>query len=519
MAARRSEVGLALIERARKRRALSNGADGVYYGNLADLLEDTGRSTEWERNERRIELEERRALAGPRRPLRASVAAREEAEDEPPIVEVTRAAAPPAPVLKARVRPIASATSRAAAPKPPVCRWELWRPSSSEGVVGQAGPRGKLLQWLRSARATTGRAAQPLAEASVVMQGPSGVGKTLLAELCIAETGYAIMHYGPDASQPLADFLRRAGPQDCDGKRTCLLIDDLAALLEMKTSEGGARSPVWFPVVCTTDVLPRRRQKEFANVIRLFPPKLKDMRAFMQTRIAPGLGLSAGQQASVLEGARADLRQLCIQSCFLAGSASVRERDMPFSPFEFARATLGGRSLDERRRAVEAPAGLLEVALLHENFNQLEGLDIEDAARFAACVTHWDVTREEHTGQTATAGDVVAKAARVFRRGASIGSGMLREWGGWNLPKQQECKRRELLAAREAAPAGVVPWRLRDLAILAPLAELLQKAPPGSADDANAESESSRAAGLEPLGRRGAPSAARCRRGSGRAPT
>ncbi len=238
-------------------------------------------------------------------------------------------------------------------------------------------------------------------------------------------------------------------------------------------------------------------------MIRVFPPRLKDMREFMKARIAPRLGLSAGQQTSIVEGARADVRQLCIQSFFYAGSAADRERDMPFSPFEFARATLGGSSLDERRRATQAPVGLREVVLLHENFNLLEGVDIEDAARFAACVTHWDQQRDEHVGESSISGEVVARGARVFRRGASIGSGMLREWGCWSLLKQQEGKRRELLAAREAAPAGILPWGLHDLAIQAPLKERLQRAK--GAHDASAPSRT----GGEARARRDAPCKAR----------
>ena len=133
--------------------------------------------------------------------------------------------------------------------------WQRFAPRTSADICGQDAAKAQSLDWFRSGSA---KRISSLFASALVLQGPPGCGKSCLARRVIVESGYEVVEYGPHIEMPLPQFLRNLGAVDCEGRRNCLLVDDLPQVMEQKANVGAGSVAVYFPVVCTADFIAKR---------------------------------------------------------------------------------------------------------------------------------------------------------------------------------------------------------------------------------------------------------------------
>ena len=304
----------------------------------------------------------------------------------------------------------------------------MFAPQSPEDIRGQEPAKERVREWLQRGRGAQ-KAKPTLFSSALVLTGPPGCGKTALARCCIAEAGFAIMEFGPHCSQDLPSFLRTAGAVDCDGRRTCLLLDELPQVMEAKCNAGAGSAAVSFPVICTADFIVRRACGQYGAVFSMYALRPRDLREMLQRRLAPRLGLTQASFGQLVVDARGDGRQLCVLAAFtatLAAGTTLRDHSLP--PYEKVRTLLGGGRDQEvgARRAVQADdLSHQEFCLLQENFAVIPDVSLESAADFAADLALMDVL---DAGGEAN-GAAAALSACVRRGGKSIGRTKLADYG------------------------------------------------------------------------------------------
>jgi hypothetical protein len=328
--------------------------------------------------------------------------------------------------------------------------WQRFAPGSSAEIVGQDGAKAQAVKWFASGSAR--QKMRTLFASALVLQGPSGCGKSCLAKCVIAEAGYVVVEFGPHAEVPLPQFLRNLGSVDCEGRKHCLLVDDLPQVMEQAANAGAADAKVHCPVVCTADFVVKRTHSQYGCVVSMFALRPSDLRLILSRRLAPALGLSTGHFARLLEGARGDARQLCVQASFTARlAADAALRDAALSPWDHARVLLGGRSETEARRAAREDIAHQSYCLLQENFCMLPGLSVEAAAGFAEDMAVLDMLEASSAWEPGS----LAGRSCLQRRGAkALGKGRLSEYGGWAADRQRTATRSALLRERNGLQLG-----------------------------------------------------------------
>lgn len=325
--------------------------------------------------------------------------------------------------------------------------WQRFRPSSSAEIYGQDGAKAQASKWFASGK-TRVRGKATLFASALVLQGPSGCGKSCLARCLIVEAGYAVVEFGPHTEVPLPQFLRNLGAVDCEGRKNCLLVDDLPQVMEQKANTGAETARVHCPVVCTADFVVKRTHSQYSCVVSMFALRPSDLRLILSRRLAPALGLSQADQARLLEGARGDARQLCVQASFTSQlTASTSLRDAALSPWDHARALLGGRSEREATQAAQEDISHQSYCLLQENFCATPGLSIDAAAGFAADMSLMDVMDAECDWDPGT---LAGRSCLRWRGSRAFGRARLTEYGGWAADKKRTAARAALLRERDA---------------------------------------------------------------------
>ena len=264
--------------------------------------------------------------------------------------------------------------------------WITLGPVHSEKVIGQDKARSRLRAWLSERKSSVGRSA-PCVQGALLLQGPPGSGKTLLARCCTREAGFALKEYGCEMVQPLEQFLRCVGSHDCNGNKTAILIDDILEILKLPSNAGAGDCRVHCPVLCTADFVPRRQHDMFADVAFLYP-----LRPFEQKKLIADIGsrvrLSVEQRQEILEACRGDARQICVQSTELARShRCIFQRDLTPSPHEFVRRLLGGTSWSGGhllRSSQSLSCSGHELCLLQENYINAPNFSLHSAALFSS---------------------------------------------------------------------------------------------------------------------------------------
>ena len=261
-----------------------------------------------------------------------------------------------------------------------VLPWENFEPRSLDDLVGIAQLSPRVLNWLRQpARACT------LLTAALVLHGPPGVGKSALCRLAIAEAGFALMYYGADMEIPLPQFLRGIGAVNCDGRRTCLLVDELQHVLDLPSNATASGMRVHCPVLATTDFVPKRELGRYGEVLAVPPLHNRDMVELLSKHIHPRLQLPMDAWSPLVERSGGDGRQLCVNACFY-GTA----RDTSVSPFDWARAALTHRASPKQE-----PGGF-ELLICQQNFASIPNLPLEFALNFAEQLAFMDNIPEEY---------------------------------------------------------------------------------------------------------------------------
>ena len=413
-------------------------------------------SKEWQDEERRIYASEARASS-------ASPATRAAACCPAPPSHARSLGGSPVAVSPARLEPpetpaqsfvplaaqLSGQTSRATKLLP----WERFAPRSSAEVFGQDLAKEKVFAWLRSARAPS-----TLFATALVLQGPSGVGKSCLARCAIAEAGYATVEFGPHMEIPLGSFLRRLGSVDSEGQKICLLVEDLPQVMELKGNECAGSARVHFPVLCTADFVSKRNQSNYGSVASLFRLRGSDMRTILARRLAPSLGLQPQAFDALLDAARGDARQLCLHATFLSGllRRTACSRDAIRSPWEQARVLLGVRERQWHAAISEEEVTPLAYWLLHENFNRIDELSIISAARFAEDMAVIDII-DASTPAAAHAGNLAALACIVRRGDAKMGETKLVEFAGVVAERKRSSTHDALILLRASMKAARAP--------------------------------------------------------------
>ena len=321
--------------------------------------------------------------------------------------------------------------------------WQRFAPRSSADVCGQDGARAQASRWFSSGAA---HKASTLFASALVLQGPSGCGKSCLARCVIEEAGYAVVEFGPHTEVPLPQFLRNLGAVDCEGRKTCLLMDDLPQIMEQKANLGAGTARVHYPVVCTADFIVRRTHAQYGCVVSMYALRPMDLKLILERRLGPALRLQPRDYGNLVEGARGDARQLCLQAAFTSSlSTAVLLRDAAWSPWEHARVLLGGRTQPDARRAANEEIAHQSYCLLQENFGAVPGVSIEAAAGFAADLAFIDVLDKSGSLEP---GVLAGRSCLRWRGANSVDKVRLSDYGGWAAEKKRSATHAVLLQER-----------------------------------------------------------------------
>lgn len=343
--------------------------------------------------------------------------------------------------------------------------WEHFAPLKSEDIRGQNNAKKKVQAWLRDWSGTK-RPPLPLLSSSCVLQGPPGSGKTTLAKCCILEARMAIMEYGCDSIEELPRFLRSSGAINCDGQRTCLLVEDVTEVLDVKSNSEAGKMSVSFPVVCTASFVIKRQHSRYGAVVSLWPLRPGDMREMLTHTIAPLLRLPQSIFSTLIEQAHGDARQLCIGAAFSSKlSPDIVSRDCALPVYDKVRAYLGGRggsSKDIARMLVAEDPSHQECCLLQENFMAVPDMSIEAVAIFASFSSLNDML---DTSGVMPLG-ISARASVTLRRMPAPKTIHISESAWWGINKRREACSSWLQSKRYALEPGVSTcWSARATAL------------------------------------------------------
>lgn len=334
---------------------------------------------------------------------------------------------------------LATAVPRAKVARRPshLLPWEIFEPRKPADICGQDAARTKVQTWMQT-WLSRGRQTLPLLAAACVLQGPPGSGKTTLARCCALAAGMNVMEYGAHVEQDFPDFLRTIGGVDCEGIRTCLLVEDITEVLEAKQNGKASTMTVNYPVLCTAAFVLKRNHSQYSAVVSLWPLRQSDMRKILVETIAPGLRLPPSSFSALIEQSRGDARQLCVNAVFsLQLHSEVTSRDQSLSLYDRVRAYLGGRNGGARNvaamLALDDPSHQ-ECCLIQENFGTVNDLTIEAMAEHAQVVSLVDVL---DTAAAPTFG-LSARASCLFGGSRSDGRVTIKESSWWNAHRRRE---------------------------------------------------------------------------------
>ena len=231
--------------------------------------------------------------------------------------------------------------------------YDIFAPDKHTDLLGPAEPREQVQGWV--AKASTRKfGVRPLAAEMLVLCGPPGSGKTLLAFSALRSAGFQAV--GTQVDLPKAKLLAELKQQttrDFSGLPVALVYDDCPVdeVLKLK---------VRCPVVVTCLYADRHMLASRPSVVRLRPlplyPSLK-----LAARAAAGWGAAvsgaaAGRLTAVAESAAGDMRQVILGACF----PNTSTKDASAMPFDLVRDALTGK-----RSELEGCA--YGVACIHEN--------------------------------------------------------------------------------------------------------------------------------------------------------
>uniref|UniRef100_A0A6C0C0G4 ATPase AAA-type core domain-containing protein n=1 Tax=viral metagenome TaxID=1070528 RepID=A0A6C0C0G4_9ZZZZ len=363
-------------------------------------------------------------------------------------------------------------TTQTSQPKPPKSPrrslpWVLFEPKKSADVCGQDTARVKVQAWIKL-KTSPVKYKLPLLAAACVLQGPPGCGKTTLARCCAREAGFNVIEYGTHIEQDLPSFLRSIGAIDCEGKKTCLLIEDVTDVLEAKQNSTAATMIVNYPVLCTAAFVLKRNHSQYSAVVSLSALRKIDMQKFLVNTIAPALRLLPSSFAAIIEQSRGDARQLCVNSVFSPHlHPEITSRDQTPSLYDRVRSYLacGSARSTSALLALDEPTHQ-ECCLIQENFGALEEVTIEAMAQHSQIVSIVDVFE---TICAPTLG-LSARASCVLRPHSSRGYIAIKEssWWNWNRRKElaaaslRDHKYRQYDSAHEHIPGH---WNTRAFAL------------------------------------------------------
>ena len=271
------------------------------------------------------------------------------------------------------------------------------------------------------------------------------------------------MEYGPHDSRPLGAVLRNLGAADCEGRPTCLLIEDLPQVMELPANQGVGNVKVHFPVIATADFVVKRSASKFHSVVSMFALRDKDLKEILRVSLVPALHTPQALHPVLVAAARGDARQLCVQAQFAARmDPSVILRDAAFHPYEKVKQLLGGVPHWKMPKKVDPEVTRQESLLLYENFLRIPNIGLSAAADLAENYSTFDILDRTNSEMGESC---AGKACRQCRGPHDLGNAKLEEFGGWKADKQRhawQCSLQELRWQR--ARKCAVLWRFPAIA-------------------------------------------------------
>ena len=287
--------------------------------------------------------------------------------------------------------------------------------SESKEVLDQKEARTVLKQWLNSHKQKPKHGS--FKQMSFILHGPTGIGKSTIAELCIKEADFSLVQFPSDILktrstetslrdngavhkitrytwESLTECIKRNEARTLSMKRSCLLVDNFKHNTNLSIHEL-SKLHVGLPIICTADFLSVREAASFQNHYKMNRPNRDIFRKWLLKEFSQNYCLNPEKIRWIFNNTFQDIRHACnmgqlVSNIETSGLYDSKVKDHVLPPYEWAAAILS-KSPSQADLAKATAPELLSVNLLHENFLSFQENDINSCAKFYDNFAHIDL--------------------------------------------------------------------------------------------------------------------------------
>ena len=259
--------------------------------------------------------------------------------------------------------------------------WERSAPTCNEHFCGNKEQRASIKDFLKNwKRIKGGGGGGGLLQEMLLITGPPGSGKSYAARYAAATLNFVATIHDPSSSENLGFVVRNISAVDCNARRVCLIIEEVAELYELYPKDFKCGAPE-VPVIGICNVAPASLRKT-RHSIAFYALRAWDTQELV-ARVCRQMGArcSEARMRDIVSAGNGDIRQILTHVVMTQASTTTA----CMMPFAAAKAILSGTT------AVAASDALdYTVRCLHANVARLPDVDIERLASFTCILAETD---------------------------------------------------------------------------------------------------------------------------------